>query len=62
MSIPAGIFDSFARLIRITSRDSHKNALIYLISSINELRTRLEEIKRRLKERDEELLANAVKL
>jgi division protein CdvB (Snf7/Vps24/ESCRT-III family) len=61
MSIPAGIFDSFARLIRITSRDSHKNALIYLISSINELRTRLEEIKRRLKERDEELLANAVK-
>jgi len=56
-----GFFDSFARLIRITSRDTHKNALIYLISSINELRTKLEEIKRRLKERDDELLANAVK-
>lgn len=61
MSIPAGIFDSFARLIRITSRDTHKNVLVYLTSSINELRTRLEEIKKRLKERDEELLANAVK-
>ncbi|MEM1644846.1 MAG: hypothetical protein QXL96_03070 [Ignisphaera sp.] len=61
MSVPAGIFDSFTRLIRITSKDTHRNVLVYLISSINELRTKLEEIKRRLKERDEELLANAVK-
>lgn len=61
MSVPAGIFDSFTRLIRITSKDAHKNVFVYLISSINELRTKLEEIRRRLKERDEELLTNAVK-
>lgn len=61
MSVPAGIFDSFTRLIRITSKDANKNVFVYLISSINELRTKLEEIRRRLKERDEELLTNAVK-
>ncbi|MEM4813146.1 MAG: hypothetical protein QXW24_02925 [Ignisphaera sp.] len=62
MSTPAGIFDSFAKLIRITSReDKQKGVFIYLSSSINELKLRLEEVKRRLKERDDELLANAVK-
>ncbi|MEM2512478.1 MAG: hypothetical protein QXX61_05025, partial [Ignisphaera sp.] len=61
MSVPAGIFDSFTRLMRITSKDTQKNVFVYLISSINELRTKLEEIRRRLKERDEELLTNAVK-
>uniref|UniRef100_A0A7C2Z172 Uncharacterized protein n=1 Tax=Ignisphaera aggregans TaxID=334771 RepID=A0A7C2Z172_9CREN len=61
MSVPAGVFDSFIKLIRISSRDTQKSALVYLISSITELRTRLDEIHRRLKVRDEELLANAVK-
>lgn len=61
MAVPAGIFDSFIKLIKITSRDNREKALIYLISSISELKARLEEIRRRLKERDDELLANAVK-
>lgn len=61
MSAPAGIFDTFTKLIKITSRDNQKNVLFYLTSSISELKLRLEEIRRRLKERDDELLTNAVK-
>lgn len=61
MSVPAGIFDSLVKLTKIVSKNNHKNAFVYLISSIGELKTRLEEIRRRLKERDDELLTNAVK-
>uniref|UniRef100_A0A7J3QEE6 Uncharacterized protein n=1 Tax=Ignisphaera aggregans TaxID=334771 RepID=A0A7J3QEE6_9CREN len=62
MSTSAGIFDSFIKILNITSkRDPQKSALIYIVTSLNDLKIKLEEIKKRLKDRDDELLANAVK-
>lgn len=62
MSAPAGILDSFTKLLAVSSkRDPRRGALAYILTSLGDLKTRLEEIKRRLKERDEELLASAVK-
>jgi len=60
---PAGVFDYFAKILSISSRnkDPHKGALIYIVSSLSDLKVKLEEIKKRLKERDDELLSNAVK-
>lgn len=62
MSTSAGIFDSFVKILNITSRrDPQKSALIYIVTSLNDLKIKLEEIKKRLKDRDDELLTNAVK-
>ncbi|MCS7111763.1 MAG: hypothetical protein N3E36_07065 [Sulfolobales archaeon] len=62
MSTSAGIFDSFIKILNITSRrDPQKSALIYIFTSLNDLKVKLEEVKNRLKNRDEELLTNAVK-
>ncbi len=62
MSTQAGVFDSFIKLIGITSkRDPQKGAIIYISTSLTDLKMKLEEIKRRLKDRDDELLTNAVK-
>jgi division protein CdvB (Snf7/Vps24/ESCRT-III family) len=62
MSTSAGIFDSFVKILNITSRrDPQKSALFYIVTSLNDLKIKLEEIKKRLKDRDDELLANAVK-
>lgn len=61
MAATAGVFDSLARVLGIVARKDRGSALVYIISSLQELRLKLEEIKRRLKERDEELLTNAVK-
>jgi division protein CdvB (Snf7/Vps24/ESCRT-III family) len=59
---PAGILDHFAKLLSLSSRkDPYKGALIYIVSSLSDLKLKLEEIKKRLKERDDELLSNAVK-
>ncbi len=62
MSTPAGVFDSFIKLIGITSkRDPQKGTIIYITTSLTDLKMKLEEIRRRLKDRDNELLTNAVK-
>lgn len=63
MSTPAGVFDSLQKLSFIFSRrgDPQKGAIIYITSALTDLKTKLEELKKRLKERDEELLALAVK-
>lgn len=62
MAIPAGIIDHFTKILSISSRrDPQKGALVYIVSSLNELKLKLEEIKKRLKDRDDELLTNAVK-
>ncbi len=58
---PAGIFDPLARIIRIAVPSKDKRALIYIHTALNDLKLKLEEIYRRLKERDSELLTNAVK-
>ncbi|MEM0026749.1 MAG: hypothetical protein QXT53_02970 [Ignisphaera sp.] len=62
MAMPAGILDHFTKLLSISSRrDPQKGALVYIVSSLNDLKIKLEEIKKRLKDRDDELLTNAVK-
>lgn len=58
---PAGIFDPLAKIIRIAVPSKDKRALIYIHTALNDLKLKLEEIDRRLKERDSELLTNAVK-
>jgi division protein CdvB (Snf7/Vps24/ESCRT-III family) len=59
---PAGILDHFAKILSLSSRkDPQKGALIYIVSSLSDLKIKLEEIRKRLKERDDELLSNAVK-
>ncbi len=61
MSAPAGVFDSLARVLGIVARRDKGSALVYIISSLQELKIKLDEIKKRLKERDDELLTKAVK-
>ena len=59
---PAGILEHFVKIISLSSRkDPQKGALIYIVSSLSDLKLKLEEIRKRLKERDDELLSNAVK-
>ncbi|MDK6028246.1 hypothetical protein QPL79_02560 [Ignisphaera sp. 4213-co] len=62
MAMPAGILDHFTKILSISSRrDPQKGALVYIVSSLNELKIKLEEVKKRLKDRDDELLTSAVK-
>ncbi len=60
MSADAGILDSFARILGIVSRKDRSTPLIYTIQSLQELKSRLESIHKRLMQRYEELLLKAI--
>ncbi len=60
MSVDAGILDSFAKLLGIVSKKDRSTPLIYTIQSLQELKSRLESIHKRLMQRYEELMLKAI--
>jgi len=60
MSADAGILDSFAKILGIVSKKDRSTPLIYTIQSLQELKSRLESIYKRLTQRYEELMLKAI--
>ncbi|NPA97410.1 MAG: hypothetical protein GXO32_07415 [Crenarchaeota archaeon] len=60
MSVDAGILDSFAKILGIVSKKDRSTPLIYTIQSLQELKSRLESIYKRLMQRYEELMLKAI--
>ncbi len=61
MSVEAGIFDPIKSLLRIIGKRDSRNALVLIMAKIEEFKYRLSEIKRKLKDRDAQLYAAAVR-